>query len=79
MKFAHQTSIIEQNSSSRLMVILMDSKIASNRRWDRLSRLWIKYFFPNRAPSRMSLMQARRDYAPALETQELFIIQWTVI
>lgn len=27
----------------------------------------------------LTLMQARRDYAPALETQELFIIQWTVI
>lgn len=27
----------------------------------------------------LTLMQARRDYAPALETQELFIVQWTVI
>ena len=24
-------------------------------------------------------MQARRDYAPALETQELFTLQWIVI
>ena len=28
---------------------------------------------------KLTLMQARRDYAPALETQELFIVQWTVI
>ena len=27
----------------------------------------------------LTLMQARRDYAPALETQELFILQWIVI
>ena len=27
----------------------------------------------------LTLMQARRDYAPALETQELFTLQWTVI
>ena len=27
----------------------------------------------------LTLMQARRDYAPALETQELFTLQWIVI
>ena len=27
----------------------------------------------------LTLMQARRNYAPALETQELFILQWIVI
>ena len=27
----------------------------------------------------LTLMQARKDYTPALETQELFIVQWTMI
>lgn len=27
----------------------------------------------------LTLMQARRDYAPALEAQELFTLQWIMI
>lgn len=27
----------------------------------------------------LPLMQSRRDYTPALEPQELFTLQWTVI
>jgi len=48
----------------------------------KLDRHWQQYRNEKEALAQkkeLTLMQARRDYAPALEVQELFTLQWIVI